>query len=344
MNNNGTSKIVSDANTTFSFEEVIGKVLPQVYDFLPTKGEVVWEHTTESGGRVVWYSQARVAADGGQKWVRGRDLSIDRSRSAGALNALARFLAGDIRGKNGFIQTAPDEVLTGAYGNGAFGWVFGSYDGTYYIDTPEGKLFVAPPVEGMPSEDLAVRHVYALMGRLMYRGDQQEISYTSDQNMFWTALVWKALLEGCNVSISLGNEQWENSQKVAKIAAAETREDKTSLAGAFAYDNRQSRKAAAERAVETQNLRAVAVANGGDLPEISSTGLLVPTREGGQIDLLQWDGKNKVRLAKYGPEGVYQATLNGMACSKMNERISMHSLINASNGKYKVDLTASLPK
>jgi hypothetical protein len=248
----------------------------------------------------------------GREWDSQKDLALlDLSQANPGLNAIARYVAGDIKGIPTLIQVAPEDKLERDFGTGVFAYVSSEHkpEDSVNIDLNGKtlKLFIDEqdiPMQGWWRLKLDSGQLYHDLNDPTYtvrgeRGGWLNTAATTSESyqkaikrtsMYWRLKTFQAILAGRNVSVSVGPWALDAAKAVAAVAASE---DPKAANDLRLYIGRQTRRDV-KQVVEGIEVARATIDAGEDLVA-SDEDFMVPTVNGGAVSLKSWPKGQPIR-------------------------------------------------
>jgi len=279
------------ADTTDTKQSNMDTTLTQTQTTVATPN-VVLENPNGTSHRLVVYSRPT--------WNPATDLSmLDLSQSRAALNAIAKWVAGGIKGSAKLLIVAPTAKLAFSNGTGTFAYVRNDFvpgvddltidvDGTPIFLTVDGKD--VPNTKGY-------RRLH-LDGGELYTKAWEPVFTHSDEDSFvyWYCRCLSAILEGNNVSVSIGPKLLADAQEVIKVVNSD---DKAAANDTRLYIGRVSSRFSSDVKANATEIIGNAIESGHGL-DVSPGDLIVPLAGGGTITLLRYNKTVPIRVMNEG--------------------------------------------
>jgi hypothetical protein len=283
----GTKTI--DTDVTTQFMDTTTTLSPAS---VATAAKVVLENPNGTSHRLVVYNH-----DG---WNPQTDLSmLDLVQGRASLNAVAKFVAGGVKGSAKLLIVAPTEKLAFSNGTGTFAYVRNDFvPGTddVTVDVEGTPIFLTVKSMDIPNTK-GYRRLH-LDGGELYTKKWEPVFTHSDEDPFvyWYARTLSAILEGNNVSISIGPKLLDDAKAVEVVANSDNPAE-ANAARLFTgrYSSRFSRKVA----TQTSELVGAAIESGSGVT-VGASDLLVPLASGGTISLVRFNKSTPIRLQTEG--------------------------------------------
>jgi hypothetical protein len=257
-----------------------------------TAANVVLENPNGTSHRLVVYNR--------KDWNPATDLSLlDLSQGRAGLNSIAKWVAGGIKGSAKLLIVAPTAKLAFANGTGTFAYVRNDFvpgvddltidvDGTPMFLTVDGKD--VPNTRGY-------RRLH-LDGGELYAKSWEPIFTHSDEDPFvyWYCRCLSAILEGNNVSVSIGPKLLADAEEVIKVVNSD---DRAAANDARLYVGRVSSRFSSDVKANATEIIGNAVESGRGVT-IGASDLIVPLAGGGTISLVRFNKTTPIRVMTEG--------------------------------------------
>ena len=301
-NSKGT-QIIDDAQDTLDTNTNMDNIHTSTKDAvaLPVAGKaVLTSNDAKTSYRLTWMKD-------GREWDSYKDLSLlDLSQANPGLNAIARYVSGDVKGIPTLIEVAPEDKLEREFGTGVFAYVSSDHKAEDAIEINlNGKtlsLFVDEqdiPSDGWHQLKLDSGKLYHDPNGVAYtvrgeRGGWLETANTESDaylkaikrtSMYWRLKTFQAILSGRNVSVSVGPWMLDTAKEVAAVAASE---DPKAANDLRLFLGRRTRRDTKQVVEATEVVRATL--EGGDESNLvaSEDDFMVPSVKGGMVSLKTW--------------------------------------------------------
>jgi hypothetical protein len=267
---------------------------------LPVAGKaVLTSNDAKTSYRLTWMREGRA-------WDSNKDLSLlDLSQANPGLNAIARYVSGDVKGIPTLIEVAPEDKLEREFGTGVFAYVSSDHKPEDAIEIDlNGKtlqLFVEEqdiPSDGWHQLKLDSGKLYHDPNGVAYtvrgeRGGWLETANTESDaylkatkrtSMYWRLKTFQAILAGRNVSVSVGPWMLDTAKEVAAVASSE---DPKAANDLRLFLGRRTRRDVKQVAEATEVVRATLEGNESNLVA-SEDDFMVPSVSGQMVSLKTW--------------------------------------------------------
>jgi hypothetical protein len=253
---------------------------------------VVLENPNGTSHRLVVYSRS--------DWNPSTDLSmLDLSQSRAALNGIAKWVAGGIKGSAKLLIVAPTVKLAFSNGTGTFAYVRNDFvpgvddltidvDGTPIFLTVDGKD--VPNTRGYRRLHLDGGELYAKAWEPIFTHSDE------DPFVYWYCRCLSAILEGNNVSVSIGPKLLSDAEEVMKVVNSP---DKAAANDARLYVGRVSSRFSQDVRANTAEIIGNAVESGQGI-NVGASDLIVPLAGGGTISLVRFNKVTPIRVMTEG--------------------------------------------
>lgn len=269
----------------------------------------------------------RVVCYGQPDWLPERDLSLTQYTQASAgLSAIAKHVTGMLAGSPDLLIVAPLEKLGYENGTGAFAFVSDQFNARKGITVKINgeSVFLTVKPEDVPTST-GWRRLYLDSGEL-YSQDWEEV-YTRDGKdpwVYWYCKAMKAIMNGYNVSVSVGPKMWERAESIMEVVNSDNPLEADS---ARRFIDRETRRFQAEVSDQTvDNHENNAKAGKGDL--------IVSDTNGNPVDIGTWNPRKPIRLQK--PSGIGLRALE-IKDTSVQGRLAICQVIRAKNALVVAD-------
>jgi hypothetical protein len=282
----GTSTTANNANQSMDTTQTLSPVTDVV------AAKVVLENPNGTSHRLVVYNH-----DG---WNPATDLSLlDLSQGRAGLNSIAKYVAGGVKGSAKLLIVAPTEKLAFENGTGTFAYVRNDFvpgQDDITIDVDGTPIFLTVKPEDIP--DIRGFRRLHLDGGELYAKKWEPVFTHSDQDpfMYWYCRCLSAILEGNNVSVSVGPRLLDDAKEVVAVFNSD---DPVAANAARLYNGRYSSRVQRDVNQQVQDYVGNAMETGKPAP-IGSSDLVVPLQGGGTISLSRFNKSMPIRLATEG--------------------------------------------
>lgn len=232
-------------------------------------------------------------------WNPATDLSLlDLTQAEAGLNAIGRFVAGDVHGNAKLLIVAPTEKLGYINGTGAFAYVRSDYvpgKDDFSVNVDGINVFLTVRPDDIPNE-FGYRRLYLDAGQL-YSKKSWELVYTHDSpgQLYWICRTYSAILEGYNVSCSIGARLLDDAKAVEVVVNSDNPKEANE---ARRWLGRESSRFNLSVKDEITKVVANAVESGG--LSIGASDLEVALAGGGKINLGRFNKTSPIRLMTEG--------------------------------------------
>jgi hypothetical protein len=287
-----SKKIGTPITETSANQSNMDTTLTQTQTTVATPANVVLENPNGTSHRLV--------VRNGHDWNPATDLSLlDLSQGRAGLNAIGKWVAGGIKGSAKLLIVAPTAKLAFTNGTGTFAYVRSDFvpgvddltidvDGTPMFLTVDGKD--VPNTRGY-------RRLH-LDGGELYAKSWEPIFTHSDEDPFvyWYCRCLSAILEGNNVSVSIGPKLLADAEEVIKVVNSD---DKAAANDARLYMGRVSSRFSSDVKANAAEIIGNAVESGRGVT-IGASDLIVPLAGGGTISLVRFNKTSPIRVMTEG--------------------------------------------
>jgi hypothetical protein len=270
---------------------------------LPVAGKaVLTSNDAKTSYRLTWMREGRA-------WDSNKDLSLlDFSQGTTGLNAIAKYVAGDVKGIPTLIEVAPEDKLEREFGTGVFAYVSSDHkpEDAIEIDLNGKTLSLYVNEQDIPKDGWnklklnggELYHepkdpTYTVRGErggwLDTEGAKPEPSasykkHIQETSMYWRLKTFQAILAGRNVSVSVGPWMLDTAKEVAAVASSE---DPKAANDLRLFLGRRTRRDVKQVAEATEVVRATLEGNESNLVA-SEDDFMVPSVSGQMVSLKTW--------------------------------------------------------
>jgi hypothetical protein len=254
--------------------------------------KVVLENPNGTSNRIVVYNH-----DG---WNPQTDLSmLDLSQGRASLNAIGKFVAGGVKGSEKLLIVAPTEKLAFSNGTGTFAYVRNDFvpgKDDVTIDVDGNSIFLTVSGKDIPNTK-GYRRLHLDGGELYSKAWEPTFTHSDvDPFVYWYCRTLSAILEGANVSVSIGPKLLDDAKEIVKVANSD---DPQAANAARLYNGRYSSRV--QRVVNQHIQDYIGNARETGVPaQIGASDLVVPLQGGGTISLARFNKTMPIRLATEG--------------------------------------------
>lgn len=257
-----------------------------------TPANVVLENPNGTSHRLVVYNR--------KDWNPATDLSmLDLPQGRAALNAVGKWVANGIHGSAKLLIVAPTVKLSFDNGTGTFAYVRSDFipgkddvtvdvNGTPVFLTVKGKD--VPNCRGYRRLHLDGGELYAKAWEPMFCNDDE------DPFVYWYCRTLSAILEGNNVSISVGPKLLSDAEEIIKVVNSP---DPATANDTRLYMGRVSSRFSQDVKATTSEIIGNAIESGKGVT-IATSDLIVPLSGGGSISLVRFNKTSPIRVMTEG--------------------------------------------
>ena len=257
-----------------------------------TPANVILENPNGTSHRLVVYNH--------KDWNPTTDLSmLDLIQGRASINAVGKWVAGGIHGSAKLLIVAPTAKLAFDNGTGTFAYVRN--------DFVVGKDDITIDVNGTPvfltvkSKDIPDCRGYRrlhLDGGELYAKKWEPVFCNDDEDPFvyWYCRTLSAILEGNNVSISVGPKLLADAEEIVKVVNSP---DPAAANDARLYTGRVSSRFSQDVKAQASEIIGNAVESGQGI-QIGASDLIVPLAGGGTISLVRFNKATPIRVMTEG--------------------------------------------
>lgn len=257
-----------------------------------TAANVILENPNGTSHRLVVYNR--------KDWNPATDLSmLDLIQGRAALNGVGKWVAGGIHGSAKLLIVAPTVKLSFDNGTGTFAYVRHDFipgkddvtvdvNGTPVFLTVKGKD--VPNCRGYRRLHLDGGELYAKAWEPVFCNDDE------DPFVYWYCRTLSAILEGNNVSISIGPKLLADAEEIIKVVNSP---DPAAANDARLYNGRVSSRFSADVKANAAEIIGNAIESGQGIT-IATSDLVVPLAGGGTISLVRYTKATPIRVMTEG--------------------------------------------